>query len=147
MLRLSPVFSPQKVNKAWLSYRSLYLVTESQILSCISDDMTRQMLSMIKDGRSPSISSLDLTRKQYYSRLHSLITHNLIAKINGKYRLTSFGRVVFDWHIVLMQTISEEFWKLKAVDVLDSSGIPSSERSKIMDSLVKSEKLKQFIRA
>ena len=122
-------------------------MTESQILSCISDDKTRQLLSLIKDGKSPSISILELTRKQYYSRLHTLITFNLIAKANGKYRLTSFGKVVFDWHLVLLQTISEEFWKLKALDVLDSSGIPSSERSKIMESLVKSEKLKQFIRA
>lgn len=105
------------------------------------------MLNMIKDGQSPSISSLDLTRKQYYSRLHALIVYNLVAKANGNYRLTSFGKVVFDWHLVLLQAISEEFWKLKALDVLDSSGIPSSERSKIMDSLVKNEKLKQFIRA
>jgi predicted transcriptional regulator len=105
------------------------------------------MLNMIKDGQSPSISNLELTRKQYYSRLHALIHYNLVAKANGKYRLTSFGKVVFDWHLVLLQAVTEEFWKLKALDVLDSSGIPSSERSKIMDSLVKNEKLKQFIRA
>jgi predicted transcriptional regulator len=122
------------------------LVTESQVLSCISDDKTRQMLSMIQEGKSPSISNLELTRKQYYSRLHTLIICSLIAKANGKYRLTSFGKVVFDWHLVLMQAISVEFWKLKALDVLDSSEIPSSERSKIMESLLKNEKLKQFIR-
>jgi predicted transcriptional regulator len=104
------------------------------------------MLSMIQEGKSPSISNLEITRKQYYSRLHTLIICSLIAKANGKYRLTSFGKVVFDWHLVLMQAISVEFWKLKALDVLDSSEIPSSERSKIMESLVKNEKLKQFIR-
>jgi predicted transcriptional regulator len=98
---------------------------------------------MIKEGQSPSISTLELTRKQYYSRLHTLIIYNLVAKTNGKYRLTSFGKVVFDWHLVLMQAISEEFWKLShLLDALDSSGIPSSERSKIMDALVKNEKLK-----
>jgi predicted transcriptional regulator len=102
---------------------------------------------MVKEGQTPSISNLELTRKQYYSRLHTLIVYNLVAKTNGKYRLTSFGKVVFDWHLVLMQIISEEFWKLKALDVLDSSGIPSSERTKIIDSLVKNEKLKQFISA
>jgi hypothetical protein len=45
-----------------------------------------------------------------------------------------------------MQAVSEEYWKLKAIDVLDSSGIPESERSKIMDALVKNEKLRQFIK-
>jgi predicted transcriptional regulator len=101
---------------------------------------------MIKEGQSPSISSLELTRKQYYSRLHTLIIYNLVAKTNGKYRLTSFGKVVFDLHLVLMQAISEEFWKLSyLLDALDSSGIPSSERSKIMDALVKNEKPKQIV--
>jgi predicted transcriptional regulator len=104
------------------------------------------MLSMIREGQSFSISGLQLTRKQFYSRLHSLIINNLVSKANGKYRLTSFGKVVFDWHLVLMQAISDEYWKLKALDVLDSSGIPASERSKIMDALVKNEKVKQFIK-
>lgn len=121
-------------------------MTESQVLTCISDDKCREMLSMIREGQSFSISGLQLTRKQFYSRLHSLIINNLVSKANGKYRLTSFGKVVFDWHLVLMQAISEEYWKLKALDVLDSSGIPASERSKIMDALVKNDKVKQFIK-
>jgi predicted transcriptional regulator len=104
------------------------------------------MLSLIKEGQTQAIVDMELTRKQYYSRLHSLIVNNLINKVNGKYQLTSFGKVVFDWHLVLLQAVSEEYWKLKALDVLDSSGIPSSERSKIMDALVKNEKLKQIIR-
>jgi hypothetical protein len=33
------------------------------------------------------------------------------------------------------------------LDVLDSSGIPDSERSKIMDALLKNEKLRQFVKA
>lgn len=116
-------------------------------MNCISDDKCREMLSVIKEGQSLSIAGLQLTRKQFYSRLHALIIYNLVSKANGKYRLTSFGKVVFDWHIVLMQAISEEYWKLKALDVFDSSGIPDSERTKIMDALVKNEKLRQFIKA
>lgn len=131
--------------KIFLIY--VYLVTESQILNCIADDKCREMLSVIKEGRTLSIDGLQLTRKQFYSRLHALIIYNLISKVNGKYRLTSFGKVVFDWHLVLMQAISEEYWKLKALDVLDSSGIPDSERAKIMDALVKNEKLRQFIKS
>ena len=102
---------------------------------------------MIREGQSLSIASLQLTRKQFYSRLHALIICNLVSKANGKYRLTSFGKVVFDWHLVLLQALSEEYWKLKALDVLDSSGIPDSERSKIMDALLKNERLRQFIKA
>lgn len=105
------------------------------------------MLSIIKEGKSLSFAGLQLTRKQFYSRLHALIIYGLVNKANGKYRLTSFGKVVFDWHVVLMQTTSEEYWKLKALDILDSSGIPDSERTKIMDALVMNEELRQFIKA
>jgi predicted transcriptional regulator len=76
-----------------------------------------------------------------------LIIYGLVSKVNGKYRLTSFGKVVFDWHLVLMLATSEEYWKLKALDVIDSSGIPDSERNKIMDVLVKNEKIRQVIKA
>lgn len=101
---------------------------------------------MIKEGQTLSISGLNLTRKQFYSRLHALIVYNLVSKANGKYRLTSFGKVVFDWYVVLILAISKEYWKLKALDILASSGIPDSERNQIMDSLVENEKLKQFIK-
>jgi predicted transcriptional regulator len=104
------------------------------------------MLLVIKEGQTLSISGSNLTRKQFYSKLHALIVCNLVSKANGKYRLTSFGKVVFDWHIVLIQAISKEYWKLKALDILASSGIPDSERNRIMDSLVENEKLKQFIK-
>lgn len=104
------------------------------------------MLSVIKEGQTLSISALNLTRKQFYSRLHALIVYNLVSKADGKYRLTSFGKVVFDWYVVLIQAISKEYWKLRALDILASSGIPDSERNQIMDSLVENEKLKQFIK-
>jgi predicted transcriptional regulator len=102
---------------------------------------------MIKEGKSLSFAGLKLTRKQFYSRRHALIIYGLVSKVNGKYRLTSFGKVVFDWHLVLMLATSEEYWKLKALDVIDSSGIPDSERNKIMDVLVKNEKIRQVIKA
>jgi hypothetical protein len=30
------------------------------------------------------------------------------------------GKVVFDWYVVLIQAISKEYWKLKALDILES---------------------------
>ena len=123
------------------------MVTESQVLSCLADDKCVELLSVIKDGQTLSFADLKLTRKQFYSRLHTLVACNLVSKANGKYRLTSFGKVVFDWHLVLMQAASEEYWKLRALDILNLSNIPNSERAKIQDALVKNEKLRQFIKA
>lgn len=121
------------------------MITESDVLKCISDEKSREMLSSIQERVPISISNLELTRKQYYSRLHNLIICGLIQKINGGYRLTSFGKVVFDWHVVIRDTIAKEYWRLRAIDMLGSSGIPDSERTKMVDMLIENEKLRQFL--
>jgi hypothetical protein len=103
------------------------------------------MLGSIQERVPLSISNLKLTRKQYYSQLHNLIICGLIQKTNGRYRLTSFGKVIFDWHVVISDTIVKEYWKLRAIDMLGSSGIPDSERSKMVDTLIENEKLRHFL--
>lgn len=121
------------------------MITESDVLKCISDEKCREMLSSIQERVPISISNLELTRKQYYTRLHNLIICGLIQKVNGGYRLTSFGKVVFDWHVVIRDTIAKEYWRLRAIDMLGSSGIPDSERTKMVDMLIENEKLRQFL--
>jgi hypothetical protein len=103
------------------------------------------MLGSIQKRVPLSLSNLKLTRKQYYSRLHNLIICGLIQKTNGRYALTSFGKVIFDWHIVIRDTIAKEYWKLREIDMLSSSAIAHSERSKMLDTLIENEKLRQFL--
>lgn len=74
-----------------------------------------------------------------------MIIYGLIQKTYGRYGLTSFGKVIFDWHLVIRDTIAIEYWKLRAIDMLGSSGIPDSERSKMVDTLIENEKLRQFL--
>ena len=121
------------------------MITESDVLKCISDEKSREMLGSIQERVPLSLSNLKLSRKQYYSRLHNLIICGLIQKTNGRYALTSFGKVIFDWHLVITDTIAKEYWKLRAIDTLGSSGIPDSERSKMVDTLIENEKLRQFL--
>ena len=121
------------------------MITESDVLKCISDEKSREMLGSIQKRVPLSLSNLKLTRKQYYSRLHNLIICGLIQKTNGRYALTSFGKVIFDWHLVIRDTIAKEYWKLRAIDMLGSPAIPDSERSKMLDTLIENEKLRQFL--
>jgi predicted transcriptional regulator len=121
------------------------LITESDVLKCISDEKCREMLGSIQERVPLSILNLGLTRKQYYSRLHNLIVCGLIQKTNGSYRLTSFGKVIFDWHLVIRDTIAKEYWKLRAIDMLGSSNIPDSERSEMVNTLLENEKVKQIL--
>ena len=46
---------------------------------CLSDEKSREMLGSIQERVPLSLSNLKLTRKQYYSRLHSLIICGLMT--------------------------------------------------------------------
>jgi hypothetical protein len=59
--------------------------------------------------------------------------------------MTSFGKVVFDWYLRLKEVISNEYWKLAAIDILNSSGIPDSDRVKITNSLIQNEEIRRLV--
>lgn len=121
------------------------MVTESDVLRCISDEKCRDILTIIYEAGAISMTGLNLTRKQYYSRLHSILTCSLAHKKNGRYQLTSFGKVVFDWHLSLREIISKEYWRLAAIDTLIHSGMPESDKAKIANSLIENEQVKRLL--
>ena len=93
------------------------------------------------------ISKVNLTRKQYYSRISDLISSGLVRRSNGKYKLTSLGRVAYSANALLNQAIHDH-WKLKAIDALEtkpSSGILDEEREKIIDMLIDNYELKGIL--
>jgi len=95
------------------------------------------------------ISKVQLTRKQYYSRISTLISSGLIKRSNGKYLLTSLGKVLYDVNALIDQAIRDQ-WKLKAVDALEtksSLGIPDEEREKIVEILIDNLELKRILSA
>jgi hypothetical protein len=69
----------------------------------------------------------------------------LISKHAGLYRLSSFGKVVFDWHLGLKDMISKEYWKLKMADIISSSGMPDAERDKMLMTLIGDEKIRHIL--
>lgn len=92
-------------------------------------------------------SKVNLTRKQYYSRISDLISSGLVRRSNGKYKLTSLGRVAYSANALLNQAIHDH-WKLKAIDALEtkpSSGILDEEREKIIDMLIDNYELKGIL--
>jgi hypothetical protein len=59
--------------------------------------------------------------------------------------MTSFGKVVFYWYLILKKVISNEYWKLAAIDILNSSGVPDSDRIKITNSFIEDEEVRRFL--
>lgn len=77
-------------------------------LTAISDDESLVLFNTVAltpVNTEILITKSRLTRKQYYSRMSSLTRAGLISKRNGKYHLTSLGKVVYDWLVGLDKII------------------------------------------
>jgi len=85
----------------------------------LSDHKTLVLFDTIAHSDSDMaslISNLEFTKKQYYSRIHSLTNSGLITRQNGKYYLTSFGKIVSFYYSRIARAL-DKFWKLRALDL------------------------------
>jgi predicted transcriptional regulator len=73
---------------------------------------------------------MNLSTKQYYSRISGLTDAGLIKKHKGKYSLTLLGRAVYSTQMIIGQTLTY-YWKLKALEEIEmcTSGIPNGENT------------------
>lgn len=101
------------------------LVSIDAVFKSLSDHKTLVLLDTIAHSASdmdPPISKLEFTKKQYYSRIHSLTNSGLITRQKGKYYLTSFGRIVSFYQSRIARAV-DNFWKLKSLDsISEESG-------------------------
>jgi predicted transcriptional regulator len=128
------------------------MISPTDVLGAISDDRSLLLFNTIAISNSESTdvlaSRLNLTRKQYYSRMSELVKANLVNRRNGKYFLTSLGKIVYDAQTTIRKAIGN-YWKLKAIDELelnDGGGMPKEEYNKIIDSLIDNEKIKEGLK-
>jgi predicted transcriptional regulator len=112
------------------------------------DEKSWQLLKNIAQGTSDSKSlksTSKLTRKQYYSRVSRMTRSKLVTKRNGKYRLTTFGKIVYQFQLILENAL-EDHWKLKTIDSLElSKDLPQEDREKLIDTLFENQDLKQIL--
>jgi hypothetical protein len=113
------------------------MTTLVDILSLIAERKCSIIFRTIGEIDGPAdlqITRLNMTRKQFYSRIGQLLKNDLIRKIHGKYELTLFGRVVFGIENKIQHSI-DNYWKLKAIETLDES-LPDVEKTKLINSIV-----------
>ena len=94
------------------------LVSIDDVFKSLSDHKTLVLFDTIAHSNSDMdspIGKLEFTKKQYYSRIHSLTNSGLITRQNGKYYLTSFGRIVSFYQSRIARAL-DKFWKLRALD-------------------------------
>ena len=122
--------------------------TVDVVLAAISDKQSLDLFRYIAgtNGDSDSLrAKMNLTRKQYYSRLSRMIKVGLVKRKNGKHFLTAFGKVVYDAQTTIEKAVTN-FWKLKAVDSLEMSDeLPEEERLKLIDGLLDNNEIKEIL--
>jgi hypothetical protein len=71
-----------------------------------------------------------------------LIKSGLVRKKDGKYCLTSFGKVFYDLQITAENALSS-YWKLKAIDSFDN--LSKEEYHRFIDSLIDNYDVKRIL--
>lgn len=127
------------------------MISKNDILDAISDKRASDIFRSIALANSNSnsdilITQLKLTRKQYYSRMSSLKEAGLVKRQNGRYLLTSFGKVVSSAYMNLdakIDTAISSYWKLKAIDSMDIS--LGQERNKVISVLIDNQEIESIL--
>lgn len=120
----------------------------ASVLRAIADEKSLELFGAVAqetiDSRNLK-SKIRLTRKQYYSRLSRMTRAGLVRRKNGKYVLTSFGKIVNESKATVENALNN-YWKLKAIDSLETSNeLPTEERHKLIETLLDNQGLKSVI--
>jgi CheY-like chemotaxis protein len=74
-----------------------------------------------------------------------LINAGLIRRKKGKYFLTSFGKVVYKYRMIIERAL-DNYWNLKALDSLGMLDyVPIEEGKKLVDSLIDDHEIKDIL--
>jgi hypothetical protein len=123
----------------------------TSILKKISDGKALILFNHIavsNGNRYIPLREMDLTTKQYYSRISGLLTAGLIKRHKGKYSVTLLGKVVYDSQMIIGKTLAY-YWKLKAIESVESSasvnGLPQEERVQLINALIDNHQIKDIL--
>jgi hypothetical protein len=125
--------------------------TITSILKKISDDKALVLFNSIAvstdNERLIPLREMNLSTKQYYSRISGLVDVGLIKRHKGRYSLTMLGHVVYDTQMTIGKTLAY-YWKLKAIESIETStpsGLPYEEKTQLIDALIDNHQIKDIL--
>jgi predicted transcriptional regulator len=136
-------------SRSLIKWRWIVLISTVDILNALADYNALVLFRTIaatRDGSNILISKMNLSRKQYYSRMSRLMNACLVKRQNGKYILTSLGKVIHEAEKSIETALVDDYWKLKTIDSLETcEDLPMEELHKIIESLIKDQKIKESV--
>jgi hypothetical protein len=124
-------------------------VTVEKSLKVLSDDKALILFETIAHQEldfHKVLTKLGLTKRQYYSRMFSLLAAGLIRRKNGMYSVTSFGKVVYKAQTLIGKGVSYH-WKLRAIDSLEmnSASLVQEELDRLMNLLIDNDEIREIL--
>ena len=125
------------------------LPTITNILKKISDDKSFVLFSKIAISGGNTyipLKVMNLSTKQYYSRISGLIDAGLIRRSHGKYYVTPIGNVVNEAHMMIGKVLGY-YWRIKIIESLQysSDGISKEDLSKLITILIDNHEIKDIL--
>jgi hypothetical protein len=119
------------------------------ILKAISDDKALVLFNSIAVSNSVRyipLKELNLSAKQYYSRISGLLNAGLIKRHKGIYFLTLLGKIVYDSQMIVGKALSY-YWRLKAIEFIDMSSpdLQAEEITQLIDVLIDNHQIKDIL--
>jgi DNA-binding HxlR family transcriptional regulator len=123
----------------------------ASVLKVISDEKALVLFNKIvvsdnNNHRFISLKEINLSSKQYYSRLSGILKAGLIKRHKGKYIPTFLGRVVYDSQMVIEEALSH-YWKLKAIDQIETShsDLSTEDVTRLINALIDNHRIKDVL--
>jgi hypothetical protein len=124
----------------------------TSIIRKISDDKALVLFNSIAtsfsyNDRSIPLKEMNLSTKQYYSRMSGLLNAGLVKRHKGKYFLTLLGKVVHESQMIIGKTLSY-YWKLKIIESIERSAetdLPEEEKTQLIDALIDNDHIKNIL--
>ena len=123
----------------------------SFILKKISDDKALILFDNIApredDDRYLPQKGMNLSTKQYYSRILGLTSAGLIKKKQGHYYLTALGKVIYNAHSIIDKALAY-YWKMKAIESIQSSAgleLAGEDMQLLIENLIDDHKVRDIL--
>jgi hypothetical protein len=124
------------------------LITD--LFKIISDDKSLTLFNSIAVSNGIKflpLKEMNLTAKQYYSRVSGLSNAGLIKRHNGKYSLTLLGKVVYDMQMTIGKALAY-YWKLRAIESIEISSdvrLSKEDLTRLIDTLIDNRFIKDIL--
>jgi predicted transcriptional regulator len=124
----------------------------TSVIKRISDDKALVLFNSIavsssNNEKQATLKEMNLSTKQYYSRISGLQNAGLIKRNKGKYSLTLLGHVVYGSQMIIGQTLAY-YWKLKALEAIEMSAtseLPNEEKAQLINALIDNHQIKDIL--